>query len=100
MRGLLVVRPISVCRVMQSKMEIYQAKATQCELRAREMPPALRRMFLTLAAHWRKLASDAGEAADRRRKQEAADRRNKRKSSVDTRQPPRLKIRHRLFACR
>jgi hypothetical protein len=62
---------------MRSKIEIYRAKATECEVRAQEMPPGLRRTFLTLAEYWRKLAFDA---ADRRRKQmqEAADRRKKR----------------------
>jgi len=59
--------------VMQSKKEIYQANATQCEARAQEMPPGLRREFLALAAHWRKLASGATDAADRRM-QEATDR--------------------------
>jgi hypothetical protein len=33
------------------------------------MPPALRRTFLSWAAHWRKIASNAAEAEDRRRKQ-------------------------------
>jgi hypothetical protein len=37
------------------------------------MPPALRQTFITLAAHWRKLASNAAEGADRRESQEAAD---------------------------
>jgi len=41
---------------MQSKKEIYESNATQCEYRAQEMPPGLRREFLTLAANWRKLA--------------------------------------------
>jgi hypothetical protein len=61
---------------MRSKIEIYRAKATECEVRAQEMPPGLRRTFHTLAEHWRELASDA---ADRRRKQvqEEADRRRK-----------------------
>ena len=65
---------------MESKVEIYQAKARECEGRAQEMPPALRRMFISLAEHWRKLASNAAETEDRRRKQiqEAADRRKKR----------------------
>jgi hypothetical protein len=47
---------------MQSKIEIYQANATQCETRAEEMPPALRRDLLVLAENWRKLASKADEA--------------------------------------
>ena len=48
---------------MQSKKEIYEANATQCEVRAQEMPPGLRREFLALAANWRKLA-DLIDAAD------------------------------------
>jgi hypothetical protein len=47
---------------VQSKIEIYQANATQCEARAREMPPTLRRDLLVLAENWRKLASKADEA--------------------------------------
>jgi hypothetical protein len=50
---------------MESKKEFYQANATQCEVRAQEMPPGLRREFLALAAYWRKLANTA-DAADRR----------------------------------
>lgn len=50
---------------MQSKKEIYQANATQCEVRAQDMPPGLRREFVALAAHWRKLAS-AADATERR----------------------------------
>ena len=59
---------------MESKKEIYQANATQCEDRAQEMPPGLRREFLTLAENWRKLAklSDAADSADRM--QDATDR--------------------------
>jgi hypothetical protein len=34
------------------------------------MPPALRHAFVSLAAHWRNLASNAAEAADRRQIQE------------------------------
>jgi len=48
---------------MQSNKEIYEANATQCEVRAQEMPPGLRREFLTLAANWRKFA-DLAEAKD------------------------------------
>jgi hypothetical protein len=44
---------------MGSKSELYIAKARECERRAQEMPPAFRRTFLSLAAHWRKLASNA-----------------------------------------
>ena len=53
--------------IMGPKSE-YLANAKECEGRAQEMPPALRRMFLSLAEHWRKLASDATKTADRRRK--------------------------------
>jgi hypothetical protein len=59
--------------MMGSKYE-YLANAKECEGRAQEMPPALRQTFITLAAHWRKLASNAAEGADRRESQEAADR--------------------------
>jgi hypothetical protein len=48
---------------MQSKKEIYESNATQCEDRAQEMPPGLRREFLALAANWRKFA-DLVDAAD------------------------------------
>jgi hypothetical protein len=41
----------------------------------------LRHMFFTLAAHWRKLASNAAEGADRRVSQEAADREKRTKVS-------------------
>ena len=54
--------------MMGSKYE-YLANAKECEGRAQEMPPALRQTFITLAAHWRKLASNAAEES-----QEAADR--------------------------
>jgi hypothetical protein len=56
---------------MGSKSE-YLANARECEGRAQEMPPAFRHTFVTLAAHWRKLASNAAEATDRRQIQEAA----------------------------
>jgi hypothetical protein len=59
---------------MESKSE-YLTKARECEGRAQEMPPAFRHTVLSLAAHWRKLASTAAEAADRRQIEEAADRR-------------------------
>jgi hypothetical protein len=55
----------------------YLANARECEGRAQEMPPALRHTFVSLAAHWRKLASNAAEAADRQI-QEAAEVRKKR----------------------
>ena len=51
---------------MLSKKEIYEANATQCEVRAKEMPPGLRREFLALAANWRKLG-DLIDAADGKR---------------------------------
>jgi hypothetical protein len=41
---------------MPSKSETYLAKAGECEQRAKEMPPALRREFLKMAEEWRKLA--------------------------------------------
>jgi hypothetical protein len=66
--------------IMGSKSE-YLANAKECEGRAQEMPPALRHMFFTLAAHWRKLASNAAEGADRRVSQEAADREKRTKVS-------------------
>jgi len=56
---------------MQSKTEIYLANAAQCEARAQEMPPTLRRELVLLAENWRKLASKTADAADR----EGADRR-------------------------
>ena len=46
---------------MQSKIEIYHVNAAQCEARAQEMPPTLRREFLVLAENRRKLASKAAE---------------------------------------
>jgi hypothetical protein len=64
-----------VLAYMGSESE-YLANARECEGRAQEMPPALRHTFVSLAAHWRKLASNAAEAADRRQIQEA-DRRKK-----------------------
>ena len=70
---------------MGSKSE-YLANARECEGRAQEMPPALRQTFVSLAAHWRKLASNAAE--DRR---SLADQKRqnveKRIKLVDTRQP-------------
>jgi predicted transcriptional regulator len=50
----------------------YLANARECEGRAQEMLPALRQTFVSLAEQWRKKASDAAEAADRRQIQEAA----------------------------
>ena len=49
---------------MESKIETYQANATQCEVRAQDMPPELRRDLLKLAEHWRKLASKTADAAE------------------------------------
>ena len=37
--------------------ETYHANAKQCEDRAEQMPPALRRDLLMAAQQWRKLAS-------------------------------------------
>jgi hypothetical protein len=62
--------------VLVSKSE-YLANARECEDRSQEMPPALRHTFVGLAEHWRKLASNAAEAADRRQIHEAGDRRKK-----------------------
>jgi hypothetical protein len=55
---------------MESKKEIYLANASQCEARAQEMPPGLRRELLILAEQWRKLADGAvaADAADRGKK--------------------------------
>jgi hypothetical protein len=61
---------------MGSKSE-YLANARECERRAQEMTPALRHTFVGLAEHWRKLASNAPAAADRRQIQKATDRRKK-----------------------
>ena len=72
MTGTVPVR--CVLLYMGSESE-YLANARECEGRAQEMPPALRHTFVSLAAHWRKLASNVADAADRRQIQEAADRR-------------------------
>jgi hypothetical protein len=55
---------------MQSKIEIYLANTAQCEARAQEMPPGLRRELLALADEWRKRADAAvaDDAADRGKK--------------------------------
>jgi hypothetical protein len=71
--GTIPVRCVLV--YMGSKSE-YLANARECKGRAQEMPPVLRQTFVSLA-HWRKLASNAAEAADRRQIQETADRRKK-----------------------
>jgi hypothetical protein len=73
MTGTIPVRRVLVC--MGSKPEFYIAKARECERRAQEMPPALRRTFLSWAAHWRKIASNAAKAEDRRQIEEAGDNR-------------------------
>jgi hypothetical protein len=82
MTGTILVRRVLVCMgskpefiCMGSKPEFYIAKARECERRAQEMPPALRRTFLSWAAHWRKIASNAAKAEDRRQIEEAADNR-------------------------
>jgi hypothetical protein len=58
----------------ESKPRLYHANANQCEARAQEMPPTLRREFLVLAENWRKLASKAAEAEveDRAKKADKA----------------------------
>jgi hypothetical protein len=45
--------------LMPLDTESYHANAKQCEDRAEEMPPALRRELLMAARQWRKLASVA-----------------------------------------
>jgi len=59
---------------MQSKTVTYLANAYQCEVRAQDMPPTLRREFVVLAENWRKLASKAAEAEveDRPKKEDKA----------------------------
>jgi hypothetical protein len=54
--------PTPVGFLMESKIQTYQDNATQCEARAQEMPPELRRDLLILADNWRKLASKAAAA--------------------------------------
>ena len=44
---------------MKSKTKTYHGNADQCEARAQDMPPTLRREFLALAENWRKLAFKA-----------------------------------------
>jgi hypothetical protein len=67
------VGPVPVGCVMQSKTEMYHANANQCETRAQEVPPALRRDFLVLAENWRKLASKADEAEVKARPKKQTD---------------------------
>jgi hypothetical protein len=43
--------------LMPLDTESYHANAKQCEDRAEQMPPALRRDLLMAAQQWRKLAS-------------------------------------------
>jgi hypothetical protein len=69
--------PVRCVLVYVGSESEYLANARECEGRAQEMPPALRHTFVSLAAHWRKLASNAAEAADRQI-QEAAEVRKKR----------------------
>jgi hypothetical protein len=69
--------PVRCVLVYMGSESEYLANARECEGRAQEMPPALRHTFVSLAAHWRKLASNAAEAADRQI-QEAAEVRKKR----------------------
>jgi hypothetical protein len=44
---------------MPADTETYQANAKECEDRAEQMPPGLRRDLLMAARQWRKLASVA-----------------------------------------
>ena len=44
---------------MPSDVETYRANAKQCEGRAEQMPPGLRRDLLVAARQWRKLAAIA-----------------------------------------
>jgi hypothetical protein len=44
---------------MPLDVETYQSNAKQCEDRAEQMPPALRRDLLVAARQWRKLAAIA-----------------------------------------
>ena len=43
---------------MPSDVETYRANAKQCEGRAEQMPPGLRRDLLVAARQWRKLAEE------------------------------------------
>ena len=44
---------------MPLDVETYHSNAKQCEERAQQMPPALRRDLLVAARQWRKLAAIA-----------------------------------------
>jgi hypothetical protein len=70
--------PVRCVFVYMGSESEYLANARECEGRAQEMPPALRHTFVSLAAHWRKLASNAAEAADCR-----TDSRSSRSSKAD-----------------
>jgi len=72
MTGTVPVRCVLVHMGSESE---YLANARECEGRAQEMPPALRHTFVSLAAHWRKLASNAAEG-----RRSSADSRNSRSS--------------------
>jgi len=43
---------------MPSDVETYPSNAKQCEDRAEQMPPGLRRDLLVAARQWRKLAEE------------------------------------------
>jgi hypothetical protein len=43
---------------MPSDVETYRSNAKQCEDRAEQMPPGLRRDLLVAARQWRKLAEE------------------------------------------
>lgn len=46
---------------MPIDVETYRSNAKQCEDRAEQMPPGLRRDLLVAARQWRKLAANANE---------------------------------------
>jgi hypothetical protein len=46
---------------MPSDVETYRSNAKQCEDRAEQMPPGLRRDLLVAARQWRKLAATTDE---------------------------------------
>jgi hypothetical protein len=46
---------------MPLDVETYRSNAKQCENRAEQMPPGLRRDLLVAARQWRKLAAIADE---------------------------------------
>jgi hypothetical protein len=55
---------------MPLDVETYRSNAKQCEDRAEQMPPGLRRDLLVAARQWRKLAAIA---ADERENGSSAD---------------------------